>query len=205
MIVSDTRVYVGCFLWPELCIPLLAIPWILMDRRIRFLTLQFVICFAGFLLVVWFLPHYAAPMTATAFALLTQGIRHLRRWTYRGRAIGVGFCRVIVISALFLTPFHRFFPNLEPELLHRARLSTELDSIPGNQLVIVRYTPQHDPNEEWVYNGADIDRSHVVWARDIPSVSLQPLLDYFRGRHVWIVDADSPAPRLLPYAAPSGP
>lgn len=202
---SHARMYASFFLWPELCIPLLAIPWILKDRRIRFLTLQFVICFAGFLLVVWFFPHYAAPLTATAFVLLVQAIRHLRKWSYRGRPIGIGFSRITVALALIFAPFHHFNYNLYPQIVSRARLTKRLASMPGDQLVIVRYTPQHDANEEWVYNGADIDHSHVVWARDIPGVSLQPLLDYFRDRHVWIVDADSPDPRLLPYVAPSGP
>lgn len=34
------------------------------------------------------------------------------------------------------------------------------------------------------------------WAREIPGVSLQSLLDYFRGRQVWIVEPDLVQPRL---------
>jgi hypothetical protein len=74
-----------------------------------------------------------------------------------------------------------------------------LDSTPGNHLVIVRYTPRHDPLSEWVYNRADIDRAKVIWAREIPGVELRPLLDYYKGRQVWLVDADDTSPHLMPY------
>jgi hypothetical protein len=38
-----------------------------------------------------------------------------------------------------------------------------------------------------------------VWARETPSASLQPLLNYFHGRKVWLVEPDSGSLQLLPY------
>ncbi len=198
ILVRDAGRFVRFFLWPELCVPLLAFFWVLRDRRVRFLVVQAALCFVGFLLVAWFLPHYAAPVLATAFALTTQGIRHLRKWQYRGRPVGIGLSRAVVLSAIVLAPWHAV--NLpKPHLAARAQVAAQLREMPGQQLVIVRYSAQHDPNAEWVYNRAGIDRAKIVWARDIPGVSLSPLLCYFHDRHVWLIDADSSSPKPLPY------
>jgi len=203
--VSDASKYVGFFLWPELCIPLFALPWLLTDSRTRFLAAQFSFCFLGFLLVLWFHPHYAAALTATGFALLTQGMRHIRRWRCGDGMAGIGLTRVVVLSAVILAPIHFTDVNLHPELKNRARLAAQLDTMPGGHLAIVRYSEQHNIAAEWVYNDADIDHAKVVWAREIPGVSLDPLLNYYRGRDVWLVEADSPNPQLEPYKSESGP
>jgi hypothetical protein len=193
------------FLWPELCLPLLALPWILRDRRVRFLMIQAAICLFALMLVTWFSPHYLGPLTATAFALVLQGMRHVRLWHFGGRPVGVGLTRMAVLSAAILAPFNQIgemTPFEKPDdIAYRVRFIDQLDHMPGKHLVVVRYSPQHYVLREWVYNSADIDNSKVVWAREIPGVSLQPLFDYFRGRQVWLVEPDSTPPRLTPYAA----
>jgi hypothetical protein len=199
LLARDVGKYVRFFLWPELCVPFLALFWILRDRRVRFLVVQSAICFAGYVLVAWFFPHYTAPLLATVTILMIQGLRHVRRATYCGRPIGIGFSRAVVISAVLLAPFHDMeFPK--PGMEPRARIEAELERTAGKHLVIVRYSPNHYTHAEWVYNRADIDDSKVVWAREIPGVDLTPLLNYFRGRHVWIVDADSRSPEPHPYS-----
>jgi len=191
------------FLWPELCVPFLALPWILRDRRIRFLTVLTAISFLGFLLVPWTQAHYAAPLTATLFALAVQGIRHLRQWQLLGRPVGIALSRVIVLFAALLAPFHphtQTIGNPKPEgIEHRAVFEKQLEKLPGKHLVIVRYSPEHPVLQEWVYNRADIDGEKIVWAREIPGLDLAPLLDYFRGRRVWIVEADDSPPLLSSY------
>jgi hypothetical protein len=180
-------------------VPFLAVFWILRDRRVRFLILQTAICCGGYVLVAWFLPHYAAPSLATAFILAIQGMRHLRKAEFRGRPIGIGLSRAVVIASILLAPFNSV-EFLQPGMSNRAHIANELEKQAGTHLVIVRYSRTHYPHAEWVYNRADIDHSKVIWARYIPGVDLSPLLNYFRGRHVWIVDADasSPAPRPFP-------
>ncbi len=60
----------------------------------------------------------------------------------------------------------------------------------GKQLMIVRYSPTHDPGDEWVYNGADLDGSRVLWARELDPASNAKLLDYYRDRQIWLVEPD---------------
>jgi hypothetical protein len=194
------------FLWPELGITLLAALYMLSDRRVRFLIAQTILCVTGFLLVAWpFQPHYAAPLTVTIFALITQAIRHLRKFRFQGRPIGLGFSRATLLAAVLFVPLHSW--NISPDfsMLGRANLAASLARQPGNQLVIVHYSPNHDVLDEWVYNAADIDHAKIVWAREIPGVSPQPLLDYFHDRHAWIVEADEDPPKIVPYVPLSKP
>jgi hypothetical protein len=191
------------FLWPELCVPFLALPWLLRDRRIRFLVVLTAISFLGFLFVPWTQAHYAAPLTAALFALVIQGIRHLRQWEPRGRPVGIALSRVVVLFAALLAPFHphsQAIGNQKPEGIEfRAVLEAQLEKLPGKQLVIVRYSRQHPVLQEWVYNRADVDGAKIVWAREIPGIDLTPMLDYFRERQIWVVEADQPRPVLRPY------
>jgi hypothetical protein len=82
--------------------------------------------------------------------------------------------------------------------LPRARVAAELETKPGLQLAIVRYTPNHLPFDDWVYNAADIDRAKVVWAREAPEGEAA-LLQYFRDREVWLIEPDFSPPRMSPY------
>ena len=191
-------------------IPFLLLPWMLADRRIRLPLIQVVLCFLGFLVVPWFSPHYAAPLVPTLFLLLTQAFRHLRQVHYHGQPLGVALSRLtilalfrpVAVSAVALLPFHLAAKPPEyqvPTIAYRQQIQTRLNAMPGLHLVIVRYGPQHNANVEWVYNRAEIDRAKIVWAREIPGRSLDPLLHYFFGRHLWLVEPDAPIPLLKPF------
>lgn len=197
------------FIWPELCLPLIALPWILRDHRIRFLIVVTAFSFLGFLLVPWTQAHYAAPLTAALFALLVQGIRHLRRWEHRGRPVGIGLSRVIVLFSVLLAPLHphsQAIANSGPQgIEYRSEFESQLGKLPGKHLVIVHYSPEHPVLEEWVYNRADIDDAKVVWAREIPGMDVRPLLNYFRGYSIWLAEADGSPPRLTAYVEPHAP
>jgi hypothetical protein len=190
------------FLGPPLSIPLLTLPWLIFDRRIRFLALQFLWCGVWLLLVYWFEPHYAAPLTATVFVIITQAIRYLRRWKLKSYRMGVFVSRLIVV----LLVARIFSPG--PEKVHeprrgwnltRTQIAGQLEATPQKHLVIVRYAPNHDAEQDWVYNAAEIDAAKVVWARQIPGRDLKPLLDYYRDRKVWILEADVSPAHLRPY------
>jgi hypothetical protein len=205
------------FLGGVLSIPCLTFPWLLRDRRMRLLLVQFCLSAAGLLAVVFMAPHYAAPLVATVFALLIQATRHLRRWQLFGRPLGVALSRVIVLAALANTSLfvlqtihntHSAHPQAYDDAdadddtawaRARAQIASQLDATPGLHLAIVRYGPDHIVDNEWVYNVADIDGSKIVWAREIPGQDIQPLLTYFRNRNAWLVEADTSPPRLQPY------
>jgi hypothetical protein len=68
-------------------------------------------------------------------------------------------------------------------------------------LVIVRYSPQHSPHIEYVFNRANIDSSQIVWARDMGEAKNKELLDYYPDRRVWLLQPDAPPLSLIPYSS----
>jgi hypothetical protein len=59
----------------------------------------------------------------------------------------------------------------------RARILRELKADGRQHLVIVRYGPKHQQNDEWVYNEADIDGARVVWAREMDLLQTRRLIE----------------------------
>jgi hypothetical protein len=134
-------------------------------------------------------------------------MRHLRAWRWEGKPSGLFLARSITLICVLMVPLQvRMLPALarsatwRPMGGERARVLAELDSLPGRHLVFVRYGPDHDSLPEWVYNEADIDRSKVVWARDMGDAQNAELINYFKGRHVWLVQPDEDPPKLSPYS-----
>jgi hypothetical protein len=208
-IIYFQRFYLGV----ALVVPFLAFPWILFDHRTRLLLWQFIFCALGLFAVVWFYPHYAAPFLPIFLCILIQMFRHMRRWKIEGRPVGVGLTRAVVLLVAISFPIciyhvlqdHRtaYAFGAGESNWRRADVVAQLNSFPGDQLVIVRYSlTRHNIHREWVYNDADIDHSHIVWAREIPGVDIQPLLKYFQGRKVWLLEPDIRALRLAPYEQP---
>ena len=185
---------------------LIALPCAVRDRRLRVPWMIFGIFVIGLAVEVWFLPHYFAPATAFLYLVLMQCMRHLRWFECRARPAGRAFVRAIcvvyvttVVLRLALAVGH---VHPEKEWQHgdmrRAAIVKELDASPGKDVVLVKYAPDFDLDREWVFNGADIDGSKIVWARDMGPEKNQELLDYYRGRKFWMVKADGEA-KLEPY------
>jgi len=81
----------------------------------------------------------------------------------------------------------------------RSTVEAALEKIPGKLLVLVRYSPQHIFQDEWVYNRADIDGSRIVWARDLGAEEDRDLRRYYPSRSVWLLEPDARPPLLAPY------
>ena len=201
-LVGSWRFYCG----PLLTIPLLAVPWILRDKKMRFAIFASTFFLLGLAVETWTLPHYVAPATGLIYLLLLQCVRHLRVWRWRGRPIGVALVRVIptIACAMVLLRVAAAVAHaqIEPAWprgnLDRLAITRQLEATPGTHLVIVRYGPHHDVDWEWVYNAADIDNSRIVWARAMNAQDDQELLQYFSTRTVWRLDGDQSPARLEP-------
>lgn len=197
------QLYVG----PALTLPLLALPWAIRDRKLRLPGLLLACMALGFAVQTWTLPHYFAPATALLFLVITQCMRHLRLWRWREDRMGASLvtmipivaCALILLRVTAVVAHAPIEPAWPRGNLQRIRVQQELDRIAGRQLVIVDYGPHHDVDWEWVWNGADIDGSKVVWARDMGAAANKELLDYFKNRRVWQINGDDPKPELKSY------
>jgi hypothetical protein len=214
--------FVAFYFGPALLLPLLMFPHTLRDRHIRFLVAAGAVVLIGLALEVFFIPHYAAPLTALNLALVIQALRHLRVWRWEGRPAGAFLVRILPLVYAGALAIRLLAPGLGLPLsettlwwarlmpsergLERAHLLARLERMPGQHLVIVRYGPAYDPGRqiEWVYNRADIDRAKIAWARDMGAVANARLLEYYRKRHLWLIEPDRQPVQLQPYPVPSG-
>jgi len=180
-------------------------------RSTRFLLIILASILLGALLPVYFNPHYVAPAACAIYALVLIAMQRIRHWSLRGRPTGIAIIRAVSLIAIMMllvrigTPLARANDLVQtwysPIILHtyRAEVASRLCSTPGKHLVIVRYSPAHNPVNEWVFNSADIDDSKIVWARDMGAENLE-LIRYFRDRDVWIIHPDEIPPHLSAYA-----
>ncbi len=79
----------------------------------------------------------------------------------------------------------------------RIAVAKQLESATGGQLVFVRYSALHTP-QEWIHNHADIDRAHIVWAIDRGPDEDAGLRRYYPNRRAWLLQPDVRPPRLDP-------
>jgi hypothetical protein len=202
------------YLGPLLSLPFLALGFALpygtslkdVGAKTRFLLL---VCAAN--LIAMFLavpdnPHYAAAITAAIYTLVLMAMQRVRRWRHNSTPTGVFLVRSVAVLAVVLLVLRIAIPLFglsirnpsapwtwaSPwnQLRARARVENQLKAEPGKHLVIVHYNPGHDPGEGWVNNRADIDESKIVWAQDMGPEENLELINYFKGRNIWLVQPD---------------
>jgi len=213
-ICGGLAIFAGFALLP----PLFMLRRVFFDRRIHFLVLCLPVWVAGMAIGVFLVPHYLAPFTAAFYAIGLQAMRHLQFWKPEGRLAGkalvrltVTLCILIAGLRLYAEPLH-LAPQQWPMGawlywwwgpgnfgVDRAKIENEMEQLPGKQLMIVRYSPQHEPKDEWVYNSADIDASKVIWAREMDEASNRELIRYYKQRRVWLVQPDLQVEKVSPY------
>jgi hypothetical protein len=196
------------FVSPVLTLPLFFLPYLARDRRIRFLLIAGLVGLLSSALVIFFNINYVAPIASIIVALIVQGMRHLRVWKFEGRRSGLFLVRAIVVMCVVMVPVQVHLLAAAPAAgtwsaigPERAAVIAQLSALPGPQLVLVRYEAKHNPMLEWVYNGADIDKQKIVWARDMGAFRNEELLHYYPMRRTWLLEADALPPRLTEYSA----
>ena len=196
------------FIGPVLTVPLLFLPWIFRDRRTRPLVYFAVLIVVLNLFQLVLYPYHLAPLVGVIFAIVTQGVRHI--YVLLGHPRGAVLAMLLPVCLLAVAALKQEAGDLNLQLAYweraaewhrdaRAYIAEWLARRPGKQLVIVRYAASHEVNQEWVYNGADIDGSKVVWAREVDPASDAELLKYFHDREAWLLRADVLPQRVVRY------
>jgi hypothetical protein len=197
----------GFYLGPALTIPVLALPSALKDKRIRFAVVALSVFVFGLALETFMMPHYFAPATCLVYLLLMQAMRHLRLWRFRGDGRGLALVRavpvicvgMIVLRLGAIAAHAQIEPAWPRGSLKRAGVISQLKQMHGDHLILVRYRPDHNLHDEYVYNGANIDSQRVIWARDSEGCDNQELFRYYHDRRIWLLEPDYWPLRLQPY------
>lgn len=167
------------------------------------------VCFwavvVGVSLVFFYEEHYTAPITGVKILLAVESLRRVAAilWRWFGLRRVWQPLSALILLLIAARAWHFTFTQDPARFwsisVERPRIISELNRLPGKQLVVVRYRSTHDIFAEWVYNAPSIDQSKIVWARELDAASNADLLRYFHGRQVWLLEPDALLPRLEPY------
>jgi hypothetical protein len=171
-----------------LLIPLLAAVALGRNACFQWVWLAMGVFLAGIWAEAWLLPHYAAPAIPVVLLLMVAGWQRLAKWHPGNSRVGQ-----ILVFAIFcgfvvgVIAWAAQLPRTAAQRFGRLDLiaSTQLRS--GRHLVFVRYLPGHLLDDEWVYNGADLEHSNIIWARAMGESDM-PLIHSFTNRQIWLLD-----------------
>jgi len=200
--------------WP-LLVPVLLCPYDLHTPEERATVLLLITAVAMTAPLILSQPHYVAVFAGMFYLRFLHTLTRLRSWHPWGKPLGpaLGIALVAVLAAGLCMNFFSLIHSgggrdFSSELLlsqgapfaaARKTVIEDLGKQAGRQLVLVRYSPDHDPHKEWVFNGADINDSQIVWAREMGPAQDGPFLEHFRSRQIWLLEPDRSPPQLTPY------
>jgi len=202
-LLTKANLFWSFYFEPLLTLPLLFLPFAMKERWTRFLVCTAVFALLGMALYPFFYYHYAAPICGIALFAVLQGMRRMRAFTWRGKPAGLFLFRSTLACSFAGFLISAVAGAMIPAALviastPRSDILNRLREQGGKHLVLVRYNAKHSFHSGDVYNAADIDKSDVVWARELDSASNEKLLQYYAGRNVWLFEPDEDAPRFVP-------
>lgn len=195
-IVKFKRIIKG-YSWNYALIPLcVALPWMVRRRSVYIFPL---ICFIVFMAVMvvetWMWDRYVAPIGAVFFCLVVEGFRRIKLWRCCNRpfgaAIGIGILCLCCLQTMLWAKTRKWEYSRRDWDWQRQEIIKKLESEGGKHLIFVRYGAKQSVHNDWVHNSADIDGSKVVWARDMGSEENKKLIEYYRDRKVWLIEAEN--------------
>jgi hypothetical protein len=156
----------------------------------------------------FFFPHYVGAVGCLFLLIAVAGLQRLNQ---------VGTLLLFISAAHFtfwygvhavgskqmlfaLTPYESWDYINQGDPQGRIAVAQQLARQNGQQLVFVRYSPQHR-FQEWINNGPDIDGSAVVWAHDLGPEENAKLRHYYPNRKAWLLEPDAQPPRLTLFPA----
>lgn len=179
--------------------------WLLWrDRRVRLVTWATGAVVGVVLLSVWMRPHYLAPATAGLMIVSMQALRWAGTFRWRGIRVGrlMAFaglgCWLVLRAGVGVMRLEED-ASPEPWARRRDEIARKLERNGGRHLIFVKYdTTRHNPNEEWVFNGADLGAgARIIWARAMNEAADGELREYYPNRMVWLVEVGGDGePRL---------
>jgi hypothetical protein len=154
----------------------------------------------------WLNRHAAAALFVSLAVLILVRLAFGRQahpsWLIASCELLVMICIVVQLCAIEKYQYEESYPYVsELKEPFRKPVEQQLRALPGEHLVLVRYSKNHNSGEEYVYNDADIDRAKIAWAREIPGMDLRALLSYFRNRKLWLYEPDEDDSTVQPYDA----
>jgi hypothetical protein len=181
------------WLGSNLKLAVLAFPLALGICTARNREIRWVLASGGvFLIGLWaesfLLPHYTAPAMGLILLLLIIGWERLWQWGRVGRHLSRAILLGWIIGALMSAcqPISE-----DSKIINQHALIDRPDSplSTGRHLVFVRYEPGYLFDNEFVYNGAELESGRIIWARYFGPPNDEPVAQHFGNRQLWLLDA----------------
>ena len=189
LIVTEIKEFIG---FPLVFLILLSF-LSLKTQKTAFFCMMLIWCHAVQLWVFLKWPHYLAPAMPFVFAMAVQGARTGTALVRRNGIARVSF--ILGFIGLYLVWLGDAFVDYNTYKesgfrYKRPAVISQLSDQPGKHLIVCRYSDDHNLHSEYVYNRADIDRSKIVWAREMSPEQNKRLFKYFSDRRVWLYHPD---------------